>query len=386
MQRPAILSLVVTVLFLAAGAGGFYALHDYFNGYHVEATSSLGKVVETTNQPKPDEPKELKTIIYESQKSVVQLEVTTSTGESVGSGFLYNDKGDIVTNAHVVKGATEIIAKTADAQQYEGYLIGMGETTDVAVVRFPELAGKMPLPLENKTPAEVGDEVIALGSPIGLQNTVTTGIISGVNRQFTIDNYTYLDVYQISAPIAKGNSGGPLIDQTTGKVLAINSAGTEEGSIGFSIPIRNVYEKIIEWSENPDEVPPEMMTDDDPSPSKEPSKLFPGDGEYIVGYFYESLSIGDYVTAYSLLGSKWQTSISYEKFREGYIHTVDVTIDKISSIRSKENEEATVTVFINALEREENQKTKSVLYKCTYQVGFENNQLKILSGQAEEVE
>ncbi|WP_257347551.1 S1C family serine protease [Pseudalkalibacillus decolorationis] len=387
MNRTAIISIILTVLLIAAGVGGFYALYDHYDGYKVKASSSLGEVSEKTKQSTAsNSSKDLKTIIYESQKGVVQLEVTTSAGESLGSGFLYNDKGDVVTNAHVVQGAKKIIARTADGQQYEGYLIGMGDTTDVAVVRVPELAGRMPIPVEKKDPAEVGDEVIALGSPIGLQNTVTTGIISGVNREFTIDDFTYVDVYQISAPITKGNSGGPLIDKQTGKVLAINSAGTEEGSIGFSIPITNVYDKIISWSKNPDKVPPEMMTKkESPTPTEEPIKLYPGDGEYIVNYFYESLTIGDYVTAYSLLGSKRQLDISYEKFRKSYLHTVNATVDKISSTHNKDNEEATVTAFISTIERSGNQKTQSIPYKGTYKVGFENNQLKIISEELEKL-
>ncbi|WP_408008718.1 S1C family serine protease [Pseudalkalibacillus sp. A8] len=383
MKRPAILSIIITSLTLMAGIFGGYALHDHFSSLKVSATSSIGEVDIKADQAESPKEKDLKTIIHESQKSVVQLEVAQADGESVGSGFIYNEHGDVVTNAHVVKGGKSIMVRTANAQQYEGQLIGIGESTDIAVIRVPDLAGEQFFEIARNYEAEIGDEVVALGSPLGLQNTVTTGIISGLNREFIIDNYTYSNVYQISAPIAKGNSGGPLIDKQTGQVLAINSAGTEEGSIGFSIPLSDVYKKIVSWSENPVEHTMELG-DDTGHPSE--FTLNTRESEYLVGYFIDNLAIGDYVTAYSLLGSKWQTGTLYKKFREGYLHTVDVTINKISSEPIDEGNKFIVTVIIQALERNKNKNTETVLYKCHYEVGFENNQLKILSGKAEEIE
>ncbi|MGP4081692.1 S1C family serine protease [Pseudalkalibacillus sp. R45] len=384
MKRPAILSIFITSLILIAGVVGGYFLHDHYSSVKVLATSSLGH--ENSEHEKVESPieKDLKTIIHESQKSVVQLEVTHDDSESVGSGFLYNEYGDVVTNAHVVKGGKRIMVRTANAQQYEGQLIGIGESTDIAVVRVPELAGEQFLEIATDFEAEIGDEVVALGSPLGLQNTVTTGIISGLNREFKIDGYTYSNVYQISAPIAKGNSGGPLIDKQTGLVLALNSAGTEEGSIGFSIPLSDVHNKISVWSEDPVEYTNESG-DNIELPSSEMT-IDEEKSKYLVNYFFNSLAIGDYVTAYSLLGSKWQTDTPYKKFREGYIHTIDITKNKISSEPVEDGDKYKVTIIIEALERKKDKSTKTVLYKCNYEVGLENNQPKILSGKAEEIE
>lgn len=383
MNTRTILSLVITSLILLTGIIGGFILYDHFNNINVKATSSIGTLKDYEEQSEGHVEKDLKTIIHESQKSVVQLDVVSDTGKSVGSGFIYNELGDVVTNAHVVSGAKKITIRTADAQQYEGQLIGIGKSVDIAVVRVPDLSKQEPLTLVNDHMAEIGDDVIALGSPLGLQNSVTTGIISGLNRDFTLDHYTYSNVYQISAPIAQGNSGGPLIDKKTGEVVAINSAGTEGGSIGFSIPIIDVHDQLTNWSENPTSVTP--PTNEDDSDMATPD-LNAEDSEYLVGYFYENLSMGDYVTAYSLLGSDWQKSTPYEKFRNSYIHTVDITINQIKSERMDDGDAMKVTIIIDALERKKNRETKTFVYKCTYKVSYENNQLKLLSGKSTKVE
>lgn len=112
-------------------------------------------------------------------------------------------------------------------EEYKGTVIGIGDETDVAVVRVPDLKKVKPLIIA-KSKAETGDEILALGSPLGLENTVTTGIISGLGRSFEIAPYIYSNLYQISAPITHGNSGGPLISAETGEVIGINSAVVEQ--------------------------------------------------------------------------------------------------------------------------------------------------------------
>jgi serine protease Do len=119
-------------------------------------------------------------------------------------------------------------------------------------VRVPALKNKSPLLLETARKAQIGEEVITLGSPMGLENTATFGYISGVDRNFVIESHIYEDVYQISAPIAPGSSVGPLLERKTGKVLAINSAcHTTEANIGFSIPIFKIYSLIQKWISTP---------------------------------------------------------------------------------------------------------------------------------------
>lgn len=177
---------------------------------------------------------------------------TILTAYSQGTGFLIDDQGHVVTNAHVVEGDLTPIVRTMDGAEYVGELVGYSNTTDVAVIRIAELEGMEPLNLEKEATTEIGDEVIALGSPRGYENTATLGNISGVDRTFVIPPFEYTGIYQISAPIAPGSSGGPLLSKETGKVIAINSARDSlEVNIGFSIPIHRVMPFIDEWINRP---------------------------------------------------------------------------------------------------------------------------------------
>lgn len=323
--------------------------------------------------------KSLKDIIFETQKLVVMIEA--ENGEQ-GSGFLYNLKGDLITNAHVVAGSDKVKIKTADARELDGEVIGISEETDIAVVRVKGLAGMEPLEVDRKEKAEVGDDVLAIGSPLGFQNTVTTGIISGVGRSFEIEPYFYSDLYQISAPIAPGNSGGPLVDQNSGLVVGINSAGYEQGSIGFSIPIPNVIELVEGWSNLPmSELPEEESRDDDDS--LEEKEQIGELADYLVTHFYDSLNNADYVYAYSLLGGNWKEGTSYEEFRAGYLGTLNVVIEDMH-VNERGKGKATVIAVISVDERVAGKYVLSK-YQVTYEVGYENDQLKLLSGKGKAI-
>lgn len=169
-----------------------------------------------------------------------------------GSGFLIDNNGHVLTNAHVVDGDVAPIIRTKDGKEYEGKLIGYSNVTDVAIIHVGALVGMEPLILDETNSADIGDEVIALGSPRGYENTATTGNISGMDRNFVIPPFQYNGVYQISAPIAPGSSGGPLLSTKTGKVIAINSAqDMTDITISFSIPIYQVLPLINKWMEEP---------------------------------------------------------------------------------------------------------------------------------------
>jgi Trypsin-like serine proteases, typically periplasmic, contain C-terminal PDZ domain len=324
--------------------------------------------------------KSLKDVIFETQKLVVMIE--TDTG-SQGSGFLYNHEGDLITNAHVVSGVRHVRVKTADARELDGEVIGVSTEIDVAVVRVKELAGTEPLSMQRYERAEVGDEVIAVGSPLGFQNTVTTGMISGVGRSFQIEPYSYEDLYQISAAIAPGNSGGPLVDRETGAVIGINSAGLDDGAIGFSIPISNVLPLAEGWSKEPMTMLPGLsLTEDSEHPDGEASlEQLAG---YLVSHFYDSLNNGDYVYAYSLLGGNWKEGTSYVKFREGYLTTRNVVVDDLHVTVNEGGDEAVVTAVLSVDERKDGEYVLSK-YQVTYRVGYENDQLKLLSGKGKAI-
>ncbi|WP_433708009.1 S1C family serine protease [Paenibacillus illinoisensis] len=374
-------TIISCAIIIGAGAGGVFWIHQHSEkqlqgGPRLAVVAAQEAETATAKRASDSNVKKTrKQIIEDSQKKVVTIE----SGIGLGSGFLYNDKGDVITNAHVVEGSKEVTVRTLNHEEYQGTVIGIGEETDVAVVRVPGLQKITPLTIA-KSKAETGDEVLALGSPLGLENTVTTGIISGVGRSFEIPPYIYSNLYQISAPITHGNSGGPLIHAETGEVLGINSAVVEqEGGIGFSIPITSVLKQVQAWSEKPNTT---TVVQTNGGGNKAASGTS-AEAEGLVTSFYLSLNESDYVTAYALLGSEWQSGTSYAKFREGYLNTSYVTISGISS-SNHGNDEMEVTVTITADERRDGEYVTSK-YKVTYQLGYENGQLKILHGQGKKI-
>ncbi len=157
----------------------------------------------------------------------------------IGSGIIIDPQGHILTNNHVVRGATNIQVTLADGSQYPGKVVGTDPKTDLAVIKIQD-GDKLPyLSFGNSDKIGVGDWVVAIGAPRGLDQSVTQGIISAKHRTGISDPSSYQDFLQTDAPINPGNSGGPLLD-LNGKVIGINAAiATESGGfegIGFAIP------------------------------------------------------------------------------------------------------------------------------------------------------
>jgi serine protease Do len=388
-----LMAILLSFVLLVAGLGGALVIHQLMQKQTLTASSKLGATPAGDGKAGKgadgkDVDPDLKSIIHENQKQVVLLQVKTENGEALGSGFLYNDKGDIITNGHVVSGVSKVRVKMADSTMYNGDVIGIGKDTDVAVVRVKELAGRQPMKLARAKEADIGDEVIAFGSPLGLENTVTTGIISGVNRDFTLENFQYKGVYQISAPIAPGNSGGPLVSKKTGEVLGINSAGSNQGSIGFSIPIDKVLPLVENWTENPGTSVPSAWKEQ-PTESQLTEGMIGDQKDFqdaatgLVNYFYSSIDTKDFVSAYSLLGSDWQGSLSYDTFRNGYLNTLGVGVTHVTP--KKTGDIVVVTALVDARERGDDGKEQSSQYAVTYDVGIENNRLRILKGSAKKL-
>jgi len=169
----------------------------------------------------------------------------------LGSGFIIGDDGYIVTNNHVVGGADEIIVTLSNHEEYEAELIGADEKTDLALIRIKDVDNLKPLVIGDSDDLSVGEWVVAIGSPFGLEQTVTAGIVSAKGR--VIGAGPYDDFIQTDASINPGNSGGPLIDMD-GKVIGINTAIVAGGQgIGFAIPI-NLARNIVEQLKNNGEV------------------------------------------------------------------------------------------------------------------------------------
>jgi S1-C subfamily serine protease len=166
--------------------------------------------------------------------------------EATGSGFVIDAGGDILTNNHVIDGATpdSITVQFADKKTVEAAIVGKDPSTDLALLKVdPEGLALKALPLGSSKDVHVGDPTIAIGNPFGLDRTLTTGVVSALQRQISAPNgFAIKDVIQTDAAINPGNSGGPLID-SAGRVIGINSqietGGGSQGSvgIGFAVPI-----------------------------------------------------------------------------------------------------------------------------------------------------
>jgi len=162
---------------------------------------------------------------------------------SLGSGFIIDREGYIVTNNHVIDGADQITVKLSNNKEYDAKLVGRDPKTDLALIKIKNSSDLKPLPMGNSDKLKVGSWVVAIGSPFGLEQTVTAGIVSAKGR--IIGSGPFDDFIQTDASINPGNSGGPLINMN-GEVTGINTAIAAGGQgIGFAIPI-NLAKGIID--------------------------------------------------------------------------------------------------------------------------------------------
>jgi putative serine protease PepD len=249
--RRAVVGLVAaaTIALTAGGVGGFvgYAMHG--NGSGLQTVSSGSK-----NAAPVVDRSSLASIAAAIQPDVVVIQ--TSDGE--GSGVVISADGYIVTNNHVVDGSSTVKVTFNSGKVVQGNVVGTDPKTDLAVVKVSGVSNLKFAAWGNSDDAQVGDTVLAIGSPLGLQGSVTAGIISALHRTISVSGEqqsrftaptsqtTIGDAIQTDAPINPGNSGGALVD-TNGKVIGINSAIATSGSsgnigVGFAIPANKAKE------------------------------------------------------------------------------------------------------------------------------------------------
>jgi S1-C subfamily serine protease len=172
--------------------------------------------------------------------------------EGSGSGFIYDDEGHIVTNFHVIEGADQLLVTLADGQEYEARLIGQDPTNDLAVIQIRASDGLPPvLPIGDSDDLRVGQFVVAIGNPFGLEQTLTVGVVSALGRiiQSPEENRFIGEAIQTDAAINPGNSGGPLLD-LQGRVIGVNSQiispSRANAGIGFAVSANTVRRVVPE--------------------------------------------------------------------------------------------------------------------------------------------
>jgi putative serine protease PepD len=246
----AIIGGLVTALFLFVGV---YGLEDRADSVtikevappHKSSGGTIGTPAATGGSSSVHE------VYTRDGRGVVSVDVaaTSDAGPAGGSGFVVDEAGHIVTNQHVVEGAEEISVSFADGVRREAEIVGQDPSTDVALIQVdaPRKALK-PLTLGDSNSVGVGEPVIAIGNPLNVGISVTTGIVSGLGRPIKApNNYTINDAVQTDAAINPGNSGGPLLD-SRGTVIGVNAqiaseSGGSEG-VGFAVPINTVKSVI----------------------------------------------------------------------------------------------------------------------------------------------
>jgi S1-C subfamily serine protease len=248
----AIIGGLVTALFLIVGV---YGLEDRSGSVTIKEVAppykSSGGTIGTPAVTGGSS--SVREVYKRDVRGVVSVDVaaTSDAGPAGGSGFVVDEAGHIVTNQHVVEGAEEISVRFADGVRRAAEVVGQDPSTDVALIQVdaPKDALK-PLTLGDSNSVGVGEPVIAIGNPLNVGISVTTGIVSGLDRPIKApNNYTINDAVQTDAAINPGNSGGPLLD-SRGTVIGVNAqiaseSGGSEG-VGFAVPINTVKSVITQ--------------------------------------------------------------------------------------------------------------------------------------------
>ncbi|MER6223183.1 trypsin-like peptidase domain-containing protein [Streptomyces sp900105755] len=277
-RGPIALLAAVAIVAAAVGGGTAYAFQELTGKNDVVSSSTTTSVVPSSKKG------DVATIAAAVSPSVVEVNATLSNGTSTGSGVVITSDGEIITNNHVISGAQSVKVTTSDGKSYTAKVVGTDSSKDLALLKLQGASGLKPATLGNSDGVQVGDTVVAIGSPEGLTGTVTSGIVSALNRDVTVStdegqqqqqqgggdgrwpfsfggqqfngdtgsSTTTYKAIQTDASLNPGNSGGALID-ASGDIVGINSAmysassdssssSSDAGSVGlgFAIPINTV--------------------------------------------------------------------------------------------------------------------------------------------------
>ena len=254
---PAVILAAVAAAALAStgtayAVGAFDSSTDAAAPVTVTSSSQVAQITQT----------DIESVVDDVMDSVVAIAVQTRSGEAEGSGVIIDTSGHVVTNYHVIEGASQIQVTLADGRIYTASIVGTDETTDLAVLALDDAPDDLvAATFGDSDLVAVGEDVIAVGNPLGLSSTVTTGIVSAVDRPVTTQSDTSMqqvvtNALQVDAAINPGNSGGPIFNANgevigiTSSIASLASGSSESGSIGlgFAIPanlVARVAQEII---------------------------------------------------------------------------------------------------------------------------------------------
>ncbi|GHF02754.1 protease [Streptomyces fumanus] len=270
VRRPFALLAAVAIVAAAVGGGTAYGIQELTGSDTVAASTS-------TNVVPSSQKGTVSGVAAAVSPSIVEINAASSAGSSTGSGVIITSDGEIITNNHVVSGASSVKVTTSDGKEYTAEVVGTDSSKDLALIKLQNASGLQAASLGNSDAVKVGDQVVAIGSPEGLTGTVTSGIVSALNRDVTVStgegqqqqgggqwpfefggqefngdtgsSTTTYKALQTDASLNPGNSGGALIDMN-GDIIGINSAmysaagssSADAGSVGlgFAIPINTV--------------------------------------------------------------------------------------------------------------------------------------------------
>jgi putative serine protease PepD len=257
-SRPTFVASLLAAACLGAGGGAVaYATLSGNDTVVKQVTVKQAESVASSSAPLS-----VNQIYRRANRGVVEITVTTSgenapfgggSAQAQGSGWVYDTDGHIVTNDHVVDGAQSISVRFWNGKTYSASVVGTDQSTDLAVIKVDAPSPVLhPLQVGDSSALQVGDGVVAIGSPFGLEETVTSGIVSALHRAIAArNNFTINDSIQTDAAINHGNSGGPLLN-AQGQVIGVNAqiksdSGGNEG-VGFAIPsntVRSIASQLI---------------------------------------------------------------------------------------------------------------------------------------------
>jgi len=294
---------------------------------------------------------EVSALVDKITPSVVSIDViinqsstNSQNAQGVGSGIIYKEDGYIITNNHVAGNANKITVTLYDGTNYNGTLVGADANTDVAVVKI-SATNLIAAKFVSEDTQKVGDFVLAVGSPFGVQQTITNGIISGMDRNVPMSANTlpFVDLIQTDAPINPGNSGGPLVN-ISGEVIGMNTLGlSTSGSssgIGFAIPSNTVTviaDEIIKYGSaqlpsmgvsignNTSNIPGVLLSAVAPGGPADKASLKAGD---IITEFNGEKILNPYDLLGNIIQSQIGDVVTGKYYREGNYSNFSVTLEK----------------------------------------------------------